>query len=101
MRYRALLLANWEYKTLDRLNGPSNDVQVMLDALTDPDYGLFSVENVEVAPYNLKWAEIGKTIEGFLKKSDKDDYLLIYYSGHGGLRYDKFLALCGVDTDSF
>jgi hypothetical protein len=103
MRYRALLFANWEYDSvkLPPLKGPKQDVELMRKALMHEQYGLFEEQNIEIAPPNLKWAEIGRTIEAFLTNSEKDDYLLIYYSGHGGLTYDNYLALCGVDTVSF
>lgn len=99
-RYRALLLANWKYKKpyFTPLRGPQNDIRVIRDALTDPDVGLFKAADVEQAD-NLKSGPLGKRIAEFLKSVQPGDNLLIYYSGHGGLRgVDQYLALCGTDT---
>ncbi|HYT14199.1 MAG TPA: caspase family protein [Candidatus Nitrosopolaris sp.] len=98
-RYRALLLANWEYQKMDPLKGPKTDLERVRKALTSPDYGLFKNEDIDEAS-NLSTGQLATKIEDFFKSAEKDDTLLIYYSGHGGLRGDLSLALCGVETVS-
>src|SRR6266705_578947 len=50
-RYRALLVANDTFPhdpQLRPLKGPGNDVQLLLEALTDRDRGLHAASDVEV-----------------------------------------------------
>src|ERR1043166_4166981 len=98
LRYRALVLANWEYSKLQPLKGPKNDHGVLFDALTHPQFGLF--KDAVTVKTNLRSSELGDAIFEFLKESLKEDYLLIYYSGHGGLRGDNMLQLCGGGTSN-
>ena len=102
MAYKALLIANWEYsdgsKKLTPLRGPRNDLRVMHEALTDSRFGLFESENVKCHS-NLEFAEMPGAFLEFLKAADRDDRLLLYFSGHGERNSDETLVLCGVNTD--
>ena len=103
-RYRALLIANWEYEDpsgeLQPLLGPETDLERMTQALTHADFGLFAPEDVQ-ALANLRRDELGAAITNFAKSSQRDDRLLVYFSGHGVRRdTDGRLGLCGTNTDS-
>ncbi|WP_406123648.1 caspase family protein [Streptomyces canus] len=84
--YRALLVCNavfpLEPMRLPRLNGPVRDGLAMWSALTDPETGLFTPENVEVL-FDADKDEISRTTERFFGGGSPDDVLLFYYSGHG------------------
>ena len=103
MPSKAFLLGNWDYedpnKALTPLKGPRNDLQAMCEALTHEQFGLFKTEDVTVHQ-NLKWFEMRPAFQQFLQDAGRDDYLLLYFSGHGERRSDEGLVLCGVDTDS-
>lgn len=102
MRFKALLVANWEYhgasNGLAPLKGPRNDLSAMRDALTHRHFGLCDPANIESFE-NLTSAQIGREFLRFLQDTGKEDRLVLYYSGHGERRSDETLALCGVDTE--
>ena len=102
MGSKALLVGNWEYtdpsKVLTPLKGPVKDLEAMSEALTHQRFGLFTTDNV-TARRNLKWSEMRPVFQRFLQDAGRDDYLLLYFSGHGERRHDEGLVLCGVDTD--
>ena len=83
---------------LTPLKGPPKDLKAMREALTHERFGLFKTEDV-TAHENLKWFEMRRAFLRFLQDAGKDDYLLLYFSGHGERRSDEGLVLCGVDTE--
>jgi len=99
--FKAFLLANWQYKDLSGvltpLKGPRNDLRTMSDALTHDRFGLFKSEDITVRE-NLTWSEMRKDILQFLQDAEKEDRLLLYFSGHGERGSDGGLLLCGTDT---
>ncbi len=77
-KYYALIIGNSEYKHWDNLVSPANDVDVIAAVLKDK-------YNFEV-PILLKNADKSSIEEAFFKMNKiltEDDYLLIYYAGHG------------------
>jgi len=102
VRFKAFLLSNWEYNDPSRvlmpLKGPRNDLHAMRDALTHDRFGLFKPEDI-VERQNLPWSEMRTEFLRFLHDAEKEDSLLLYFSGHGERRDDGGLVLCGTDTD--
>lgn len=103
--YKALLIANWSFQYPDDLEeryrwpplkGPKNDIDLMFEALTDPDYGLFRAEDITCCR-NYTRSELGEAIENFFKRTEVDDYVLVYFSGHG-FRFNHKLQLVTGDT---
>ena len=77
-KYYALIIGNSEYKHWDNLVSPTNDIDVIAAVLKDK-------YNFEV-PILLKNADKASIEEAFFKMNKiltEDDYLLIYYAGHG------------------
>lgn len=101
MTYKAILIGNWTYdqtKTgLQSLNGPEYDLKVLRNALTDRECGLFDDENITLVSDQDNQA-VRDQVADFLSGSDKDDALLIYFSGHA-VPTPRDLVLCQKDTD--
>ncbi len=99
--YKALLIGNSTFPNdphnLQSLEGPVNDISVLRDALTDPQVGLFEATSVRMLPERTM-AEILIELETFFGSADRDDRLLLYYSGHGLLTDENRLLLCARDT---
>jgi hypothetical protein len=82
-RRYALLIGNQTYPApsdFTPLNCPHADVDAMQDVLRDPERGAF--HEVEVLK-DAGRAETVKAITTALGRKDRDDLLLIYFSGHG------------------
>jgi hypothetical protein len=99
--YRALLISNSEFPedrhNLFSLQGPVNDCPLLRDALTDRRLGLFDPQDVRLLPERSK-RDIVTTIEQFFRTAERDDQLLLYYSGHGLPDINGNLYLCARDT---
>ncbi|GIH16140.1 caspase, EACC1-associated type [Rugosimonospora africana] len=98
--YRALLIGNAFFpadQALPRLDGPQNDILAVRDALLHPEYGMFDPGEVAMLAERTSH-ELGRQLEGFFREADRDDVLLLYYSGHGKLDEHGNLLLCGQDT---
>ena len=101
-RYRALLIGNSTYPAdehnLQTLKGPVKDIAVLNRALVDRDTGLFAELTSPCCPRRLTRAirALGK----FFGTADRDDVLLVYFSGHGKLDQIGRLHLCMQDTES-
>lgn len=81
--YRALLIGVHGYADgsgFDRLKGPPNDLRTLSDVLLDPQVGLFTAKESLDDPTT---GQLRMKVEKFLGGADRDDHLLIYYSGHG------------------
>tara|TARA_A100001015_G_scaffold137262_1_gene152235 strand:+ start:37 stop:1938 length:1902 start_codon:yes stop_codon:yes gene_type:complete len=77
-KYYALVIGNSEYKHWDNLVSPVNDAEVIATVLKEK-------YNFEI-PILLKNADKASIEEAFFKMNKiltEDDYLLIYYAGHG------------------
>lgn len=102
-QYRALLVGVSEFPkdpaNLLPLGGPVHDVPAVHAALTAPGTGLFDSKNV-VAWSNPTRVELETALFDFFRAGQRDDVLLVYYSGHGRLSGDNRLFLSTVDTDT-
>jgi caspase domain-containing protein len=81
-KYRALLIGVWNYAADSGFNpllGPSSDVRELGLLLRDPKVGLFTVKEL----LNPNTGPLRAGIEKFLDLADKNDNLLLYFSGHG------------------
>lgn len=103
LRYKALLIGNAAFpldpENLQPLRGPHRDVELLRDAITDPDVGLFASDNVKVLADQAK-RDIAAELERFFTRASRDDRLLLYYSGHGLLDQRNVLHLCAHDTQT-
>jgi hypothetical protein len=102
-RYRALLIGNSTYPAdehnLQQLKGPVKDIAVLNRALVDPKTGLFDDVDVTLLPEtsaNRAMRALGK----FFGTANRDDVLLLYFSGHGKLDLNGRLHLCMQDTET-
>jgi Caspase domain len=102
-RYRALLIGNSTYPAdehnLQTLKGPVKDIAVLNRALTDPASGLFADVDVTLLPEATSTRAI-RALGRFFGTADRDDVLLVYFSGHGKLDQSGRLHLCMQDTES-
>ncbi|MEO1145279.1 MAG: GUN4 domain-containing protein [Cyanobacteria bacterium J06638_22] len=77
----ALLIGVGEYKGLPPLAGTQEDVRVVQRVLQDPQVGGF--DRVEVLP-NPNRTDMERAIERlFSENCQRDDLVLLYFSGHG------------------
>ncbi|WP_405887781.1 caspase family protein [Streptomyces sp. NBC_01136] len=79
---------------LDRLRSPAHDVGELSRVLADPEIGQFVVTSAD----NPTAQELRSGAEEFFGGRDRDDVLLLYYTGHG-IREGDELLLAGSDTD--
>ncbi|MGF1608879.1 MAG: caspase domain-containing protein [Kiloniellales bacterium] len=96
----AVLIGNSEFPAdakLTDLNGPENDVEALSEVLASPEFGDFA--EVEVLK-NKPHYEALRQINRALKKAERDDLVLIYYSGHGKLDGAGRLHLAACDTET-
>lgn len=98
MKRYALLIANSNYANSDfqSLKTPQNDIARLSEALADNSRDAFEVWTLLDKPK----AVIDKSIVTALKKAGSDDFLLIYFSGHGCLGFNDELMLAADDADS-
>ncbi|WP_427891510.1 caspase, EACC1-associated type [Kribbella sp. GL6] len=97
---RALLVATYEYDDagLRRLAAPERDVQALAAVLEDPAIAGFDVQVVMNRPTH----EVGRAIADFFDAGERDDLMLLYFSGHG-LKDDSgrlYLAMKNTDRNS-
>ena len=102
-RYRALLIGNSTYPAdehnLQTLKGPVKDIAALNRALIDPGSGLFADIDVTLLPEVTSSRAI-RALGRFFGAADRDDVLLVYFSGHGKLDRSGRLHLCMQDTES-
>ena len=102
-RYRALLIGNSSYPAdehnLQTLKGPVKDIAALNRALIDPGSGLFADIDVTLLP-EASSARAIRALGRFFGAADRDDVLLVYFSGHGKLDQSGRLHLCMQDTES-
>ena len=77
--------------------GQKKDGMLLRDALTDPNTGMFSRDDVHLVLEENSTEIIGE-IDTFFGAGEPDDTLLFYYSGHGKT-LNQQLFLCGRDTN--
>jgi Caspase domain len=102
-RYRALLIGNSTYPAdehnLQTLKGPVKDIAVLNRALVDPETGLFADVDVTLLPEASSMRAV-RALGTFFTTADRDDVLLVYFSGHGKLDQAGRLHLCMHDTET-
>jgi hypothetical protein len=102
-RYRALLIGNSTYPAdehnLQTLNGPVKDIAALNRALIDPGTGLFDDTDVTLLPEATSNRAL-RALGRFFASANREDVLLVYFSGHGKLDQSSRLHLCMQDTDS-
>ena len=102
-QYRALLIGNSTYPAdehnLQTLKGPVKDIAALNRALVDPATGLFADVEVALLPEATSTRAI-RALGKFFGTADRDDVLLVYFSGHGKLDQSGRLHLCMQDTES-
>ncbi|MER6377511.1 caspase family protein [Streptomyces mirabilis] len=79
---------------LDRLRSPAHDVGELSRVLADPEIGQFVITSAD----NPTAQELRSSAEEFFGGRERDDVLLLYYTGHG-IREGDELLLAGSDTD--
>jgi len=103
VRYRALLIGNSTYPAdehnLQQLRGPIKDIAAVNRALIDKDTGLFADADVTLLPEVTSTRAI-RALGKFFAGADRDDVLLMYFSGHGKLDQNGRLHLCMQDTET-
>jgi hypothetical protein len=103
VRYRALLIGNSTYPAdehnLQQLRGPIKDIAAVNRALIDKDTGLFADADVTLLPEASSTRAI-RALGRFFAGADRDDVLLMYFSGHGKLDQNGRLHLCMQDTET-
>ena len=86
--YRALLIGNSTYPAdehnLQPLKGPVKDIAALNRALVDRSAGLFADVDVTLLPEATS-ARVIRALGRFFDSADRDDVLLLYFSGHGKL----------------
>ena len=101
--YKAILIGNSIFPNdrhnLQELKGPLNDIGLLFDVLTHPQFGLFNKKDIIQLP-NKGYTEINKTLEQFFSDATKDDQLLVYYSGHGCKDINNNFYLCARNTET-
>lgn len=80
-RKHALLVATYEYQDdlLRKLVAPAQDARALAKVLEDPNIGGFEVRVV----LNKGSYEVVQELELFFSDRERDDLLLLYFSGHG------------------
>ncbi len=97
-RKLALIIGNSEYEDtrLARLKAPEADVDSLCELLRTPEIGGFD----EVTPVvNQPEATIRRMIARLFQDKNKDDLLLLYFSGHGVLDDEGRLYLAVKDSE--
>ena len=83
-KYYALLIGNSEYDNWDNLVSPVNDVKEIKKVL-DKSYKFEKIITVNNGTKN----EIFKAFRDLSKLTTANDYVLIYYSGHGEIKAEQ------------
>ncbi|MBI4739381.1 caspase family protein, partial [Candidatus Woesearchaeota archaeon] len=101
-RRYALVIGNSDYKDnrLSQLTAPTEDASTLADILEDPTIGNFEVTCL----INESVDRIRKEIADFFARKERDDTLLMYFSGHGLLDHRRarlYLTATDTDTDFF
>lgn len=95
----ALIIGNSNYldQRLSNLNSSVVDAEKFAEILANPKIGSF--DHVETI-INKNNEEVKQAIEGFFNKKNREDMLLLYYSGHGIKSPSGQLFLAAQNTSS-
>src|SRR5262245_779148 len=99
-RRTAILIAASEFPeepSLQSLRCPKNDVAGLAEALTSPDFGLFTDPLTFI---NEPSQSTLRAVNRVFKEAGRDDQILIYYSGHGKQDGAGNLYLATSDTEA-
>lgn len=80
-RRLALLIATYDYQDNDlrRLTAPAHDAEALADILRDPDIAGFDVVTLDNEPHHV----VGEAVGEFFRDRQRDDLVLLYFTGHG------------------
>lgn len=94
----ALIVGNDDYldPTLARLRAPQADIAAFAALLEDPQRGTF--DEVQIL-HNRPQGEVRREMARFFHDRQRDDLLLLYFSGHGVLDAEGLLYLATPDTE--
>lgn len=95
----AILIASSRFpkaENLQPLAGPENDVAQIQEILTSSDHGNFGKV---IALKNRPHHQVLRKINEILNGAERDDMILLYYSGHGKLDAGGQLHLATVNTE--
>ncbi|MFE4599850.1 DNA translocase FtsK [Kitasatospora indigofera] len=102
-RHQALLIGNSSFPrdphALLDLVGPRADIQQLKQALTDEQVGMFRGEDVQQL-FDNGIQDIREQVDEFFTAANREDTLLLYYSGHGQTDERGTLYLCAKDTST-
>jgi|CZKY01.1.fsa_nt_gi hypothetical protein len=92
----ALIIANSQYDddVLRQITAPAKDAESLARVLADPLISGFDVKTVLDKPSHF----VSREIETFFAERNRDDLLLLYFSGHGVKDEDGQLYLATADT---
>jgi uncharacterized caspase-like protein len=92
----ALIIANSEYQDPDlrKLLAPPVEAEELAKVLRDPEIGDFEVD----ALLNKHSYEVNEKIEMFFSDRDREDLLLLYFSGQGIKDEEGLLYFAAVNT---
>ena len=95
-RREALVVAVHDYADpgLSRLRAPSHDADALARVLGDRGVGGFHVRQLRNEPAHV----VSEVLEDFFADRDRDDVLLVYFSGHGLKDEDGTLHLAATNT---
>jgi hypothetical protein len=102
-RSQVILIGTSEYEDMERLP-PIPPVKKNLEdlraTLTDPEYGIVSVERCDLLLNERKLSVVGRALKTAI--ADVDDMLFVYFAGHGivGPRHELYLAMYESDLDN-
>ena len=94
----ALVIANTEYQdaSFAKLTSPGKDAEEFAHVLREPDFAAF--DDVQVL-LNEEESKIRRAIARFFVNRQRDDLLLLYFSGHGVRNEQGQLFLAANDTE--
>lgn len=93
----ALVIANFDYQDpfLSQLAAPARDAETLAAILHDPAIGGFDVRTI----LNQPSYAVNQEVETFFNDRQRDDLLLLYFSGHGVKDEDGQLYFAARDTN--
>jgi len=102
-RSRLILIGASDYEDLERLPpipAVKKNLEDLRATLTDPEYGIVSVEQCNLLLNERKLSVVGRALKTAI--ADVDDMLFVYFAGHGivGPRHELYLGMYESDLDN-
>ena len=88
---------DYEDPSFERLKYAETDARAVYNLLIDPDICEFDKENVLLLIGESK-SQVERSLEGLLNDAEPDDFVFIYFAGHGKLDRSGSLCLAAKDT---